>query len=227
MNHLSLRSFRILFVIKRQLVLVLFYNLTQSTNTRELIIVLWNRTEGRSTACLILNVFGSSIHHLLWSLHISLPLISSSISLCRSINWWSHYELRFRLQNGFLRYHWWLRFEIVHFEDWVDVHLTCLLCPLERLINFLDVVNSLRKHQISSSSIQHCLVRVLIDIYVCHVLLQLVDYGLVQDLRFSEAVLIHNQTLVMLSLQLKVEETDRNKEVNCVFREKEGQSART
>ena len=40
MNHLSLRSFRILFVIKRQLVLVLFYNLTQSANTGELIIVL-------------------------------------------------------------------------------------------------------------------------------------------------------------------------------------------
>ena len=58
-------------------------------------------------------------------------------------------------------------------------------------------------------------------------MLQLIDDGLVEDLRFAEPVLVHDQTLVMLSLQLKVEQTNRHEEVNSVFCEKEGQPAGT
>jgi hypothetical protein len=58
-------------------------------------------------------------------------------------------------------------------------------------------------------------------------LLQLINDGLVEDLRLAEPILVHDQALFMLSLKLKVEETNWNEELNSVLCEKEGQSAGT
>lgn len=56
---------------------------------------------------------------------------------------------------------------------------------------------------------------------------QLIYDGLVENLRLAEPVLVHDKTLIMLSLQLKVEKTNWNEELNGVLCEKEGKSAGT
>lgn len=83
----------------------------------------------------------------------------------------------------------------------------------------------LRENQVSYSGVKHSLIRVLAVICIRHILLQLIDDGLIEDLRLAEPVLVHDQTLIMLFLQLKVEENNWEKELNGVLCEKEGQSA--